>query len=161
MGGDQLRLQRRQLSMIGSLSPPIGEQLRRGRRLSGRWVRVRISSGAARQRRSPALGRFSAPSAAAPPRQSRSRLRYSPWGPSILQRVPREFTRNLHARMVRAPAAHEDFPLCAFRFVFFARSWRKETNHPIFSVPGTLFITDRSDRFRSESRPRSRISALV
>lgn len=147
MGGDQRRLRRRPLSTIGSLPPPMGERPRQGRGLPRRWVRVWLLRGGG-SARSSALGRFSAPSAVAPPapplRSSRC-VR----SPSVGTEHPR--ARAFLARHSQAPRVDaagwtgfqggqrstRTFPSVRFEgLARSARSWRKETNHPIFSVPG-------------------------
>lgn len=120
MGGDQQRLRRRQLSTIGSLPPPIGERLRRGRGLPRRWVRIwgLRGGGSAPELRPRPLFR-AIPARPAPPLPSRHSLRCL----SVGTEHPR--ARASHAgptrgygRMARVPGravADEDLPQSAFR----------------------------------------------
>ncbi|KAL6065457.1 hypothetical protein STEG23_011570, partial [Scotinomys teguina] len=75
MGGDQRRLRRQRLSTIGSLPPPIGERLRRGRGLPQRWVRIWVprGGGSASELRPRPLFR-AIPARPAPPLRSRHSL---------------------------------------------------------------------------------------
>lgn len=149
MGGDQRRLRRRPLSTIGSLPPPMGERPRRGRGLPGVGCGSRVC-GAAGQLGAP-------PQAAALPRPCvRS--------PSVGTEHPR--ARAFLASYSQAPRVdaagwsglqgrqrpRRTFPSVRFEgLARSARSWRKETNHPSFLFPDTMFNTERSDRFWSES----------